>query len=497
MSEEKTMSPEESPPPSPEEPEAPKAEVAKTEAPRGALHDIVKVAGRAERRIRFVRALTWGTTALCVGLTGAALTLALRKTDHLAEKTARGLLAAEGLAVLAVASAGWMRRLPDRAGAIALDRHHGLKDRLASALSFGEQKDRTPFMDAAIDDALAVVHTVQPRKAVPLKAPRDLAIAAVLAAGVTAIALFEVREHRPAISQKTIDPVEVTADDLDAMRDFLKDQEQKNQSDEAKEATKEFNQLIEDMAAKRLDRTEAFRRMQALEDKLLEGREVDHKQLEEAMEKIGEELKKSDLSKPAGEALDTKNLTNAEKELRDLAKKLREQGSSVDKAQLDKLREALKTASQDADKRKDALEKARDAAKQDLLQQKQKMGDAGPQTDEEKSLLEKKERELERLDREEKEAEQTQRQLDRLDRDLAQAAEDLMKDLGLSAQDLENGAEDINRMSQDEMTQQEKEELKQKLDELREMLRQQGQGGQQQMARLQRFQQRAHGQGDQ
>ena len=422
----------------------------------GSVSDIAQAAARTERRMRLVRALAWGTTALCIGLGAAGITLAVRKTDKISDKATKGLLVAEGLAVLAVASAGWMRRLPSRAGAIALDRHHGLHDRLSSALTFAEEKEPSPFMAAAIDDAVAVVHTVQPRKAVPLKAPRDLAMAAVLGMAVTAVALFEVREHKPAISQKTIDPVDVTADDLDAMRDFLKEQEQKNQSDEAKEATKEFNQLIEDLAAKRLDRTEAFRRMQALEDKLLEGREVDHKQLEEQLQQIGEALKKSDMSKPAGEALDQKNLTDAEKQLRDLAKKLREGGGQIDKQQLEKLREALNQASQDAEKHKEAVEKARDAAKQELSLLKQKMGDAGPRTDEEKSLLEKKERELDRLEHELQQADATQRQLDKLDQDLQKAAEDLMKDLGLSAQDLEQGAEDIQKMQQQEMTQQEK-----------------------------------------
>ena len=72
------------------------------------------------------------------------------------------------------------------------------------------------------------------------------------------------------------------------------------------------------------------------------------------------------------------------------------------------------------------------------------MGDGG--SDEERSLLEKKQRELERLDREADEQKNAGRQLDRLDRELEQAAEDLMKDLGASADDLDKGAEDINRM---------------------------------------------------
>src|SRR6185436_10309501 len=123
-----------------------------------------------------------------------------------------------------------------------------------------------------------------------------------------------------------------------------------------KAATQEFNQLIEDLAAKRLDRTEAFRKMQALEDKLLEGREADAKALEEALQKIGEEMKKAELTKSAGEALENKNLVDAEKQLRDLAKKLREEGKNVDKAQLEKMRDALKAASQDQEKRKADLE---------------------------------------------------------------------------------------------------------------------------------------------
>jgi hypothetical protein len=72
-----------------------------------------------------------------------------------------------------------------------------------------------------------------------------------------------------------------------------------------------------------------------------------------------------------------------------------------------------------------------------------------------------------------------------------QAAEDLMKDLNMSANDLDQAAQDINRMAKQEMTQEEKEQLRQKLQELREMLRQQSQGGSGQMARLRTFQQRA------
>jgi hypothetical protein len=459
------------------------------EAPIDAIE---RPALHAERRLRLGRAFAWGTTALAVGLALTAVVLALRKTDLLGERASRVLLVLALLEVAVVAVFAYVRPLPMRAGAVALDRFHALADRLSSALSFAALTDRTPFMDAAIDDALAVAGKVDPKKAVPITVPRDAPLAAGLALAVLALTLFEVRRHVPVTTARQIDAVDVTADDLDAMREFLREMERRAETDEAKQATQEFNQLIEDLAAKRLDRTEAFRKMQTLEDKLLEGREADHKALEDALAKMGEEMKKSELSKPAGEALETKNLALAEKALHDLAKKLREQGKNIDKPQLEKMRDALKKASQDQAAKQQAIAQRREELQKQLLQQKQKQGDAGA-SDEEKSLLQKKERELERLDREQKEQEAAGRQLDRLDRELAQAAEDLMKDLGLSANDLDKSAEDINRMAKEEMSQEEKQELRQKLQELREMLRQQGQGGQQQMVRLRRFQQRARG----
>ena len=443
------------------------------------------------------RALGIGAKALVASLAAAALVLALRKTGLIGERNARVLLVVSTLGTLVAMAVAYSRKLPRFSGAVALDRYHALSDRLSSALSFLELPvaERTPFMDAAIDDAMAAAPKVNPKKAVPFHSPREMPIIGVLALVVVALCLFEVRKHVVQTSAKTIDPVDVTADDLDAMRDFLKDMQQNAQSDDAKDATREFNQLIEDLAAKRLDRTEAFRRMQALEDKLLEGRDADAKSLEEALQKIGEEMKKSEMTKPAGEALDNKNLVDAEKQLHELAKKLREGEGKLNQEQLEKMREALKAAAANQAQRQEALEKKRAEAEKSLLQEKQKQADAGAQDDQEKSLLEKKERELERLNRDEEQAKAVGRQLDRLDRELDKAAEDLMKDLGQSAQDLDQSAEDINRMAQEQMTDEQKEQLRQKLEELRELLRQQGQGGQQQMARLRRFQQHAQGKG--
>jgi hypothetical protein len=445
-----------------------------------------------------VLALEAGTTAVCFALFGSLVALVLRKTGHVGEGTLRLVFGASFLGTLAASVAAYARPIAARAGAVALDRHHGLADRISSALSFLElaPADRSPFMNLAILDGARAARAVDPKGAVPLRAPRDLAAAIGLLVATVGIGLFEVRAHVPHTAAKTIDAVDVTADDLDAMREFLHAEAAKEQNEETRAIAQEYNQLIEDLAQHRLDRTEAFRRMQALEDKLLEGREADKKALEDALQRIGEELKKADLTRPAGEALDSKNLTNAADALKKLADKLREKGGAVDKAQLEKMRDALKRAAGDNRTRQQAIAQRREELEKELLKEKNRQADKdGGANEEERSLLQKKERELEHLQREDEQQQAAGRQLDRLDRELAQAAEDLMKDLGQTGKDLEQGAEDINRMARDEMTEEQKEELKQKIDELREVLRQQGQGGQQQMVRLRRFQSHARGQG--
>jgi hypothetical protein len=460
------------------------------------IDGIRRLGRQAERRIRLGRALHTAARALSFALAAAIIVVALRKVGAIGDGSARAWLVVAGAAVLAAGVFSWARRLPDRAGARALDRFHGLYDRLASALAFAEYPaaERTPFMDAAIKDAIAAAPNARPNVAVPIRVPRALGPAAGLAVLFVGLMLFEVRKHVPIAHTRTIEPVEMSADDLEEVQDFLKQIEQNAPSDDTKVAIEEFNRLVDDIANKRLDRTEAFRRMEALEDKLLTGSQADRKALEEQLDRIGEELKKAELTKPAGEALSDHKLDQARDAMHALAKKMRaDPDRAIDKAKLDQMRVALKKAAADAEERRSALEQRRQELADEILKMKEKAADGG--ADDERSLLDKKQRELERLDRDLDAHNSASQKLDRLDRELEQTAEDLMKDLGLSAQDLDQGAEDMNRMVEQEMTQKEKEELRQKLQELRELVRQQGQSGKGQIARLKRFGKMARGQG--
>jgi hypothetical protein len=455
-----------------------------------------------ELRMRLSRALRSVPPALTLALAVAAGTLAVRKTlpDHLSEARARQILIASAALVVLAVLIALVRKLPPRAGTLALDRHHNLNDRLTNALAFSAlpKDQRTALMEVAIDDACEHGAGLKPGKASPIRVPGDFGVSLAVAAGVMAVALLEVRIPRREVPvAATIDALVMSEDDLEIFREAAKELAKEDQNPEMKAAVDQFNQLIEDIANKRLDRTEAFRRMEAIERELMTGAEADLKALEDALKETGLELKKSDLAKKVGESLEKKDLEQTKKELKDLANQLRDKKKKPSKAEIEKLKQALAKAAAQRKEALAAINEKRAELREELLQKKNKKQqdqDGGPKKDdEEEKLLKKKERELERLDREAEQKERTGRQLDKLDRELAKAAEDLMRDLGMSAEDLEQAAEDLNRMQQEEMSQKEKEELRQRLQELRELLRQQGQGGKQQLARLLKFGKRARG----
>ena len=444
--------------------------------------------------MRVAAALEAFVSSSAIAVIAVALALTVAKVwPSVAARWVRDAIAGGALSVIAATSVAASRRLPKFAGAMALDVHHRFADRLTNALSFASlpSSARSPLMEIAIDDACARAEGLSPRAAVPLRRPRDLGALFGLSAGVFLLAVLEVRIEAEAVHVKTIDPVSLSADDIDLFREIGKKLAETDKSPEVLAALQAYNQLVEDLAGKRLDRTEAFRRMNEIESKLMEGRALDVKELEEQLKMRAASLKKSELSRPLAEALEKQDLAKAEREMRDLAKKLREEQGAQKKEQLEKLREAMKKAAEGQKERLAALDQRREELLQQLLRQKQN-GDGGVD-EQQQSLLQKKERELERLDREKGDQERAGRKLDRLDRDLAQAAEDIMRELGMTADDLDKGAEDINRMAQEKMSDEEREELRQRLEDLREQLRQEGQGGQQQKARLRRFLRQARG----
>jgi hypothetical protein len=431
----------------------------------------------------------------------AVLVLTLVKALRLDAASQRGwwLLGVVPLVVFLVGVGRVMfRPRPSWQGSLALDKFHGFHDRVTSALAFSQvpSAERTPLMQAAIEDGVTLAAKLDPRRAVPIGLPRELGVVLALLLGLCALSLLEVRHVRQLPPPLSFEPMVMSADDIDLFRDVAKELQAKSDDPNALIAVRRFNQLVEDIAEHRLDRHEVFQRMGELERDLKGDLELDRDARDEGLKGLARELQKSGLSKAAATALDEKRLADAEKALRELAEKLKNKAGRPSAAELDKLRQALEKASQSSEERAKSIDQRRrelTEERKSLLKKKSDKQDAGATPDLDKKLADN-ERRLEHLDREKSRAERSQKQMSELDKQLAQAARDLMRDAGQSAQDLEQGARDINRMAKQETTEEQKQELLKKLQEMRELLRQQGKGGKDQRERMQKFGQRARGQ---
>lgn len=382
-------------------------------------------------------------------------------------------------------------------GSLALDRYHGLEDRVTNALAFSREREPTPLMEAAIGDALEHAERLRPARAVPLRIPRDFLLSAALVGCLYGVSLLEVRTTRVLRTEVSdFEPVVLNADDVELLREASRELERGAEDPEVTAAVRRFNQLVEDIAERRLDRRQIFERLDNLEQSLAGADEGLEAALDEGLSDIARELEKSGSTKPIAEALQEQKLADAEQAIKELAERLKKKPSQVNKAELERIRKALEAASKQSAERVANIERERrelEEGKQKLLQKKNK-GEKLSKSEQKK--LDDTERQLKRLDRKKKDADKASEELSQLDKDLAKAAEELMKELGQdqAAQQMEKVAEEINRVAQKKMSKEEKEALKKQLEELRQMLRQQKQGGQKRDEALERFRQMARGQ---
>ncbi len=466
--------------------------------PHDGLGRLERAARSAGFRLKLRRAFTAAAASLPLPIGYVALVLGAAKGLPLSGDQARpwlwGALLPAAFVLAAAVRAAWSRRSPLE-GALALDRHHGLDDRVANALAFSRlpADEQTPLMQAAIADAAEQASKLEPGRAARIGIPRELGTSALLLLGLLGLAMLEVRHLRevpPPVVK--VQAALLSADDVELFREIGQELAKGADDPQVSAASRRFNQLVEDIAARRMDRREVFERLGSLERELAESSELEREALDDGLKELARELEKSGLTKPAAQALSEKRLADAEQALRELAERLKRKQNPPSKAELDKLRSALQKASSASSERMAGIEQRRkelEEEQQSLLKKKQQ-GEPSPKTDQ--KLAENK-RKLERLGRDKERGERGQQKLSELDKQLQEAARQLMQDMQGAGQSLEAAAEDVNRMGKQQQTDEQKKEMLKRLQELREVLRQQGKGGKQQMDRMQKFGERARG----
>ncbi|AKF06305.1 hypothetical protein [Sandaracinus amylolyticus] len=479
---------------------------------------LLRAVGRVARRLRAQRAADAATTVGLAGLGVAALALLAGKTGALGDREARVLLVIAVVMPCVAALIAALRPVPRLVAARLLDRTHATKGRLAAALELASSDEKSEWTRAALEDAAAASASLRPDRAVPFRAPRDLASFAGLSVAVALLASLEIPRRVEIPIARGITPVVLHDDDLDAFEDRMRAiTDAPDVAPEVLAQADALNRVLEDLADRRIDRSETLRRLAELEERIEAARPAGDEHLRDELRAMGQELRRSELAQDLAEAMREGDAARAELAMRELASRMRE--DRPDRAELDRLRRALEEAAREReDAGEDELER-REEEMQRLLQREQA---ATPeQQQEQQRLLEQRRRELDRLRREHQERQEARRELDRLRRELEQSAESMQQQDEQSQQQtsdsMERAAEDLNRMARQQLTQEQMEDIARQARELRELIRRQreqqqqaggqgegqqgsqGQGGEGQQGRqsspMDRFVLRARGQG--
>jgi hypothetical protein len=387
-----------------------------------------------------------------------------------APRLRRALLSALG-AVVAAAVARALKPVSPSQVAREIDRSHGLKDRIGSALAFAGEAAPSPFQRAAIADGVAALRRVDPARAAPIRRPAGLGVTGVVGAMAVVLCCFRfpacavvsppavARSPRLVVDQDQLGP------ELDAAAQLAAEAAD---DPELKLLAEQLKRLLQQVDAEQLTRKEVFDRIAQLEQQLPQANPGDLEALKQALKRAGNELAKERLTKDAGRALAEEDLDKARAELKKLAEEARRAAERAKEG----LREAAARALERAAKSVQPAPSARNGEEQRLREEQRRLQrelKERPNDEELKRQLQRNQRELSRLEREKQAQAERQRQLARLERELQQAAEQLRNKMSPEA--LKQLAEELERMQDETRKLERSARARMQIAEIKEVLR--------------------------
>lgn len=376
------------------------------------MHEIDSQVRQARRRMnldRFVKFLILFLTAgLVVGCVGFAIPRlwALNWTQGaaaLAQWQWGWLLGGLALALCAAILWTWRTAVNSTTAATEIDRRFGLKERVCSALTLSAQDAETPAGRSLLADAEARVAKIDVRDEFKIQMDRRAWLPLVPAAFLAALFFVPAKEPPSAIT------VTETAADQKAIETVIEETKRRIEEQTKRLAEKGLEKAAEDIRiiAREFDslKTDSS---ELKKETLVKFNDI-KKQLDEQRSKIidPEQLKQEfsrlkDLSAGPGkqfaEALKEGDLKEAQKILKDLARKI--QNEKLDEADLAKLADNLKELAQSIDQMVKKYEEEKQNLQQQIEQAKQE-GNADKVAELENKLdqLEEREKQLKQMER--------------------------------------------------------------------------------------------------
>lgn len=461
--------------------------------PAADLRPIRRAVARVRRRVRLQSVLDRGVVGLVVAAGVGVFGLHALRLGWLPPSALDTLpFVLGGVAALGFL-AGLFVRLSDVAAAKRLDDAASLHDRLSAAVAFSRVPSPTPFMAAAMADAVAHAGGAVPRAAAPFRAPRHLLPLLAVSVGLGATILIEpplpggegraVRRSTPLRLPRVPEQRLLTHErqELNRTLDRLQDTLDGLGGDQAGALGKELEDLVKDIREGKALGREAFERLARLEDAARELEDTQlarHAEVEKKLREAAKELAGKERTKDLKAALERGDLAKASEEL----KKLAEQ-DQLDKKKRDALaKELQKLASALQDEKQKEREKLQKEVDR-LQKKKEQKGDRFSKREEDR--LAKKKKELERLAKEQQQRETpSHKMLERLTRDMQAAADELRRSKGGQGENqdedaLSRAAEEMRRLSKQGAARKAVKVVRMSAEDVRELLRrarQQGSG---------------------
>jgi hypothetical protein len=346
-----------------------------------------------------------------------------------------------------------------------LDRAHDEHERATTGVEFlrAPVSERTPFMAAHLRDLGARAGSWSAARAVPVRRPRELLLLSLPLLAWVALRIIPASEPAKPRASLTVEKQapSLDADDLAAFRNELRSiSRDQPRPEPGGDRLQTFNQLLERLATGEVSRSEGIRALLSLERNLLtESREQAVNEAEQArLNELADALAR--VSKLLSEALKARQLAVAAKELRAVTQQVSENAN-----QKEQLKRAL-----EQERARLRAEDARDARAEELDGLLKKPRPA-QESASERSLFERRRRELDQLRREQAERQASSRRLDRLSRDLADASEAFAGNDSSEAQrQLEQAAQELERFAERERASQTAQQLAREASQLRELL---------------------------
>jgi hypothetical protein len=435
------------------------------------VEPLVRLTRAVGARVRLTRAARAGATVGAVGLASLAALVTWDRLVGLPAGTI-ALLAGAGVGIpIAAALANAGRHIPALLPATLIDRTHALSGRVSVALELAAAASEDALSRLAIADAVGRAPSIAPARAFPIRAPRHLrALLLSMIALTIALTIQRPRAESHVIAAATprLEALLVHPDDLEARRDAIERLDAAaSPTEELRRAIDDTNELLEALSDRTLDRTEAIRRIAALEESLARPRPPSLVAREELLEAMGDRLGRGELTQALAEALRESDAAGAAEAMQALADRARE--GDLSRSERRALREALEelAAMHETEEEQAELRDAEDAAEAAARE---------PESEEQQSLLEQRREEVERLRQQHEQRMEAERQLERLERELEEAAEqlgDAEQPQSAAAESMDEAAEELNRTAREQMSEEEMQQLAQQLQQLREMIRRQ------------------------